>query len=402
VTALVPVHADRAHSELGASVTARFWNCPGSVLASRGAPDRSSEHARRGTAMHELGELCLRQERDAHEFIDRQVDGFTVEEQDAENVQTYVDTCRANWGTWREIEARFDLSPFDPPAPMFGTGDFVSYDEATATLTIVDYKNGWIQVDPRTPQLRYYALGAMLVLGQGRAIRRVVCIIVQRDVVKTAEVDPVELVEWSLELMQHARAALQPGAAFQAGPWCRFCPISGKCTAQADANLKAARAEFSGRALPDPRYLTPEERAGVMNRAEEIKAFLNSVRDVCLAESTPGWKRVPTRPQQEWLDPIEAAETLAAVHEVEAWKPRVPVSPAQARGLVAAKIHVEAAGRKPKLTKKAAEDQARVALAPLISSSSSGWTLAPDNDPRPALVGGGAEFSVLPTEGLTE
>jgi hypothetical protein len=60
-------------------------------------------------------------------------------------------------GEW--VEKRFNLAAFNPPAPMFGTADFVAYDAATKTLHVVDLKYGQgvvVEVDrqPAAPLLR--------------------------------------------------------------------------------------------------------------------------------------------------------------------------------------------------------------------------------------------------------
>ena len=67
-------HTERAHSPLGASSCSRWWNCPGSVQLSKGFHGRSSVFAREGTAAHELSEMCLHQNRDAHEFLGIQIE----------------------------------------------------------------------------------------------------------------------------------------------------------------------------------------------------------------------------------------------------------------------------------------------------------------------------------------
>lgn len=409
VEILPPDHAQRAHSELGASSASRWINCPGSVLLARGMPNRSSVYAAAGTAAHELGELCLRSGQEAIEYIDRQVGGFTVDEDTVENVQTYLDTCRDLWGDWREIEARFSLESLAPPVPMFGTGDFVSYDSGARTLSIVDYKNGWLKVNPKAnPQLKYYALGALIVLAAADMPppARVNGIIVQRDVVKPAEFDPLELGEWSIDLMSYARATLQPGAPLAAGPWCKFCPASGNCAEQARSALAAAQAEFSGATitqLPDPRLLTPEQASEALLREDEVSAWFGAVRETASARiwrgiAVPAWKLVPTDPVEKWKDPAEAAELLPMLHDVEPYKAPGVISPAQARGKIAARLVADAATAGQKLTKKAAEAAAKAALKPLIQRVSSGVKLVPDSHPSPAIAitGGGTEFPALP------
>ena len=417
-----PAHQDRAHSELGASACKRWWNCPGSVALSRGIPNRSSPYAAEGTAAHELAEACLTRGQDAIEYIDRSFGEYVVTTEMAEAVQVYLDECRRVPGE-RHIEVRFNLADITPPAPMFGTADCVVYDPSTLTLRVVDLKYGaGVQVQAKdNPQLRYYALGAMLAFPQYN-VQRVEAVIVQPRAfgapIRSTEIDPVDLWEWSVALIRHAEQALVPDAPLAAGDWCRFCPAAGQCTAQRDTALAVAVDEFASTDtypdLPEPppldaRLLTPEQVAEALARVPMVESFIRDLqahgRQLATQGALPGWKMVPTRPTARWTDVAEAADMLVAVHEMpEAaiYEPRNLVSPAKAREALTAQIlasrladYAPGQGVK-KPTKKQAEEDARAALAGLITSTSGGENLVPDADARPALPAAGAEFAALP------
>lgn len=410
-------HADREHSELGASICARFWNCPGSVRLSRGAPRRESKYAQVGTAAHELGETCLRSGQDAIEYVDRTIAGQVVDSNMAEGVQVYLDTCRPLMQHWHLIEGRFTLEQFGPPAPMFGTADFVAYDAETRTLHVVDYKNGWLPVEAENnAQLRYYALGAMLLLGAEKPVSRVEVRIVQPNglghAVKRAEIDAVELVEWSVELIDRARAALEPDAPLAPGAWCKFCPAA-PCTAQTDASLATARLEFAdvvsasdtAAAPPEVRLLSLDEIAEILKRADALEQWLTDVRGAAVAALQRGravgdWKLVHGNGRTRWRNSETAARTLLVDHDLPesaVYEPAPVVSPAKARVALAGALVDAAKARGEKLTKKSAEATARLALADLTETplSSSGPQLVRGSDPRPALLPG-SEFTALP------
>mgnify|MGYP000993083344 CR=1 FL=1 len=73
--------------------------CPGSLALEAAFPNDSSEFAAEGTAAHTLAALALEQGNDAAAYLGRviEADGrdFTVDEDMAGHVQTYIDAVRA-------------------------------------------------------------------------------------------------------------------------------------------------------------------------------------------------------------------------------------------------------------------------------------------------------------------
>ncbi len=443
-------HTERQHSELAASATARWWNCPGSVALSRGIPpEPPTIHAQRGTAAHEVAEMCLRSGQDAIEYVGRTVNGIEFDAELADGVQVYLDDCRSLipntiLPSAMQVEVQFDLATLNPPVPMFGTADFVAYVPVWRKLYVKDYKNGFLHVPADMPQLRYYALGAVLALGPSKPVGEVEVTIVQPngtgEPVRRATFDAVELTEWSLELIERAEATQRPDAPRVVGAWCRWCPARGVCPTRAAEALAVAQIEFADAVLPadtalcsvcrEPQQatpsgtsccnghggadearlavvpppvaiLTPEQVGALLRRVEAVEAWIDDLRKGALAElkagrAVPGWKLVNNRPSSVWLDRDDAVLALEAVHDIDPWQ---PLSPAQAREALRDKLHaaalaVHTGGKKP--TKKAAEEAARALLAPLIRTASTGVVLAPDSDPRPAVLAGGSEFDALP------
>lgn len=411
--------AERAHSELGASVAARFFACPGSVLLSRGMPNRSSIHAELGTAAHALGELCLRGGQDTIEYIDRVVEGHVVDETMADNVQVYIDVCREHLADAEAfgIEQRFDLARFNPPVPMFGTSDFwcrYPSPDGSAVLRIVDYKNGWLQVAAQNnPQLKYYALGAMIL--DPAPVHKIEAIIVQRDTVKRTEFDPVELIEWSIDLIAKAHETQRPDASLAAGPWCRFCPARGQCAEQTRHALAVAQMEFavpvdstpdSPRTAvgepPDSRTLDPREIGAALARTADLEMWIKALRETATAAisrgvAVPGYKLVPTRPQAGWRDPEAAVSLLSDVFEIDPHT-RDILTPPQARARITTERYTAAKQAGTKTSKKAIEIEVRRELDNLVAYRSSGLTLVSDSDTREATPTAGSEFGPVDLE----
>jgi hypothetical protein len=394
------------HSELGASICNRWWNCPGSVRLSRGYANRSSLDARKGTVAHEMAEKCLVENKDAAEFIgfrrfmDDDVIEFTAAM--AESVQTYLDDCRSvPSGVETHIEVQFNLEHLGPPAPMFGTADFVAYSPALRKLYVKDYKNGFLHVPATSPQLKYYAIGAALWLGREKVVREVEVTICQpngaAEAVRTVTYTSEELARWARELMDHAREAMQPDAVLQAGAWCRFCPAAAECPERAREALAVAQIEFAGAVSsaatpPEVRLLTATDIGTILARADMLEGWLKDVRAAAQAElqagrDIPGWKLVAKRPVRSWKDEIEAAEFIK--HTGVSPYTQEVISPAKAEAALAENFTALK-------TKKARLEAAKETYGFLTQSISSGATLAPEADARPALPAAGSEFALLP------
>ena len=407
-------HAGREHSEHGASICKRWWNCPGSVVLSRGLPNKPSAAAQEGTEAHELAAVCLETGKDAAEC--------DVDAGMADAVQVYLDYCRSLPDAAHPlrvfdavlpgnvmIERRFDLSPFDPPAPMFGTCDYALYVPVWRKLFVVDYKHGvGVNVEAAgNPQLKYYALGATLLLGPDQPVSEVEAVIVQPRApgnrpIKTVTYQADELAEWSIELMARAEATLHPDAPLNPGDWCKFCPAAGVCKARATEALAVAQIEF-GAAPADPpeiRLLTPAQVGAMLGQVDALESWAKALRQAAAdaiqrGGDIPGWKLVSTTGRAAWIDADAAAFDLQTEHglsESDVIEAPATKSPAQVRAALTEHL------RPVHKTKKAADAAARALLDPLTHSPAGGLKLVPSADPRPAALVGGAEFSAISME----
>jgi hypothetical protein len=315
----------KIHSTLGASSASRWMSCPGSVRLSEGAPPRpTSRAAIEGTGAHALAELCLRHQQDPTVYIGTTLEGVEVTDEMAEFVRLFVEYCQKLPGL-HFIEQQFSLAELNPPAPMFGTADFVAVDydgdsvPGQRILEVVDLKYGTgVVVDVNAnKQLRYYALGCFLGLPARvrELIDRVRITIVQPraahvdGVIRSEELSIAELIDYTNELMDAARATLEPDAPLVTGSHCRWCPASGLCPAQQEAASLAAQTDFSVLPpAPPPVALVPipqlAEWAGKFHILEE---WISAVRARLVGEleagrEVPGYKLVEKRATREWAD----------------------------------------------------------------------------------------------------
>lgn len=396
---------EKQHAELGASVSKRWMNCPGSVALVRTVPraegGETSVYAGEGTAAHALGDHCLTKQTDPAKLEGVEFNGFTVDDDMIGAVGIYVDYCkelieRCGPGNYW-IERKFNLVAIKPPAPMFGTGDFSGYERATKTLHVVDYKHGrGVLVEVKeNPQLLYYALGLLLTLDlRLYPVNAVNITVVQPrmahadGVVRHWVVDVQRVLDFAGDLLAAADAALAPNAPLKAGEHCKFCPASAICPEQRKHTMLTAQIDFEHDMIvpPEASALSNAVLGDLLPKLSVIEGWMKSVRIEAMAriakgEVVPGFKAVAKRANRKWVDQDVAVQLLASMgrtNEDDIFEPRKLKSPAQIEKLV---------------TKKKFKDSPLVGATQQVSS---GYSLVPEADARPAVaLSAGDDFAGL-------
>jgi len=380
----------KQHATLGASTSARWMACPGSIrlIDALQLPDGSgeTEYAREGTAAHALAERCLVNNTEPHQLLGVTLGGVEVTEEMADFVSIFADYCRhlAEHATEHFAEQKFSLAKLNPPEAMFGTADFVAYDKASRTLHVVDlkYGRGVVVEVKENEQLRYYALGAALLLDDGtRAIETVEMTIVQPraahpdGIIRSEQINIVDLVEWSNDLLAAARATQDPKALLTAGEHCRFCPAAATCPARRAQAQAIAQVEFDSlpeHVPPAPETLPLELLVEVVGHLHMLEDWIASVRQFAQTklergEEVPGLKLVAKRAMRKWADEDAVrAELAGRSFDSEEIETRKLKSPAQIEKVV---------GKK----------NAEAWLGPHIVKVSSGYNVVPESDPREGI-----------------
>ena len=165
-------------------------------------------------------------------------------------------------------------------------------------------------------------------------------------------------------LYEVVRAAEQPDAPLRTGDHCRWCPAKPLCPAIGGQLERAVATKV--------RAIDPEKLSAALVFADMAEDWAKSVRD--MAEemlknnvAIPGWKMVPKRPTRQWAD-VEKAKAHLGQMGLDAKDLMVMKSPAQVEKI---------AGKLPK---------------ELFIAVSSGNTIAPWSDPRPAVLTVGADI----------
>lgn len=385
-------HSDREHATWSASATERNWNCPGALALTMDLPDDTSEAADWGTCCHQIAEACLRDGRDAAEWIGKTVTGkkhsFECDDEMAETTQVYVDFVRDHCtndgpvqGRTLDIEQRFSLDSLKTPFEAGGTADAVIHDSAAKKLHVVDLKGGrGVAVDAtENKQLRTYALGAMLA-NPGLKVDTITVTIVQPRAphpagrIRSETFHVADLVEWTADLlaaMERSKTALEASskhmldvrdetdedtgkpfksvsamvpAAWTAeflrpGPHCTktFCKARGFCPALQQAAYDAAGVWFDDLDQPRlanaPDAMSPEALAQALDAADMVEGWINAVRAYAhtqaeMGVTIPDYMLVEKIGRRRWKDEAGAEAKIKGL--IDDPYTRKLMSPAQA------------------------------------------------------------------------
>ena len=312
--------AHETHALLSASSSHRWLNCPPSVRLSEGIPDQGSDYAREGTDAHSLCEYKLKRllGMDAADPTEN-LDWYNGEmEECTEGYASYVleqiekakETCSDPVVI---VEQRVDFSRFVEGG--FGTADCVII--ADGTMNVIDYKHGkGVEVSAdNNPQMMLYALGALEIFDGIYDISEIRMTIYQPRIgnVSVSSVTKSALLEWANgELTEKAKLAYEGGGEYACGGWCRFCKAKAVCRKRAEENLRMAQYEFA-----PADTLDKTEIAAVLDRADELVAWVTDVKEYALSQALqgvryPGYKVVEGRSSRKYVSEEAVAHVVNA------------------------------------------------------------------------------------------
>lgn len=320
-----------SHALLGASSAHRWLICPPIARLEEAVKDRGSSFAEEGTAAHELAELILNKR---FKLIPTRSVNSKLKKFKAENsyydpsmedyVSNYCDLVEERANHYEnaviELEQRVDFSQWVPEG--FGTSDVVIL--ADNVIEIIDLKYGkGVPVDAYlNPQLMLYALGAVDKYDLIYEFETVRMTIVQPrlDNLSTFEIEKDELLYWADNYVAPRAVQAYEGN----GEWTitddvvKFSKVRAQLRPRAEKNFQLIDT-FDFKEAP---LLTNEEIAEILDRAPEIKKWIEHVESFALnkalteGEEFPGWKLVAGRSNRK----ISDTEGLLMVLEAEGYE----------------------------------------------------------------------------------
>jgi hypothetical protein len=363
-----------AHSNIvGGSTAKRVIACPGSVKLVQQMPPRpSSRYADEGTLCHTIMEAVLTRDALPNDFIGQTLNDVTV------TAELLDDKLYPALRALVEIDPHYTMTyeceavvGFGDALPgVFGSADLIGRIGDTAIVLDWKFGDGVDVAVEESPQAMFYAAAAMRtpkVAWAFKDAKHIDCIIVQPTAVvpvKCWRTTPDRIRAFERQLFAAVKEAMGPDPSMQSGDHCRWCaakPVCPLLTGAVDRALKTSLQNIDATRL-----------GKVLEHAPMIEEYLASARALAeqmLAEGVPvpGFKLVPKRALRQWVNDDEAKAALSrlGLDDTELTVTKL-VSPAQA----------EKALKKRKL---ALPGELAVAV-------SSGTTLAPESDPRPAAL----------------
>ena len=366
------------HSNIvGGSTAKRVINCPGSVaLVQKMPPQPSSEHADRGTLLHDTIAEHLATLKPLETFLGKKYEDQVLTQELIDDklvpALALLDEIDPKQEMSYEVETRVGFGDLLPG--VFGSTDFVGRLGYRAVVLDWKFGDGVIVTAEENEQLMFYAAAAMRTDALKWAFEgatEIECVIVQPPMIRRWVTTPERVAQFEHQLVKAVKAAEQPDAGLKAGDHCRWCaakPVCPKMTGAVDRALQVQLKEIDVDTLG--RYL---------KNADLLEDWIKDLRGLALQllekdMPVPGYKLVQKQARRKWTNESKAKQALLDMGLKES-------------------VVVETSVMSPAQAEKALKKRWADLPEGLVKSESSGTTLASEDDPRPAVLQIGSQLS---------
>ena len=349
---------------VGGSTAKRVMNCPGSVaLVQLAPPSLSSTYADKGTLLHTVISDVLAEDRAPEDMLGMEYEGQTFDQEMLDDkinpALDLFDRLGPNQEMKLAIETRVGFGKYLPGA--FGSCDLLGRIGDTAYVIDWKFGDGVIVSAEENEQLMFYAAAAMRspeaewVFDGATTIE---CVIIQPPAIRQWTTTPKRIGQFARALKKAVKVASLPDAKLNPGDHCRFCPAKPTCPAITGAVDRALKVKLD--AVDDTMLGAYASNAVLLQGwIDDLNALVQT--KIEKGYKIPGWKMVAKKGRRQWADEQKAVTALRELG-CEPWEKPKLISPAQAE----------------KKIKNLPEG--------LTVSVSSGDTLVPESDPRPAVL----------------
>ena len=330
------------HAMLAPSAAKRWMTCTPSALVESKLPAKTSVYAEEGTLAHATAEALLRyyiktqpiavcdnpwQEMTAFAMSQPELSaieadcgkqGFDFREILETVHDGYVSVVWSDYVRAKAedpeavllVEQRVDLSDYVPES--FGSSDAIIIWKDQLSVYDLKYGKG-VRVSAKgNPQMRLYALGALIGPGETYPVVDVRMTIVQPRLhaVSSDKMLAMDLVIWATDTLSPlAKKAFQGKGDFVPGDHCEFCRAKPTCKALAEYTDRVIKTS------PEVEALGPEDLAMVLTKLPTIETWIAGVKAkaqeiIEAGGSVPGWKLVEGRAVRKIKAEDKAREIL--------------------------------------------------------------------------------------------
>jgi len=363
------------HSSIvGGSTAKRVINCPGSVkLCQRMPPKPSSKDADTGTLLHN----AVAEYMDGHNVMALEYEGIKM------TPELFEDKLMV------AIELLGDVDPdmameFDQEVTVsfgsylpgaFGSTDLIGRLGNKAIVLDWKFGDGVIVEATENEQLMYYTAAAMRTPELAWVFDgadEIELIIIQPPAIRRWTTTTARIKSFERTLKKAVKASATPEPKLFAGDHCRWCAARPICPVMTGAVDRALRTQIDGL---DKAYIS-----NYLKNAVLLEGWINDLRSLALQTlenggSIPDFKLVQKRGTRKWISEDDARVALLQILPESEVVEMSMVSPAQAE---------------KKLKKRKLDLPEGI-----VTSVSSGNTLASADDPRPAVLQLGQQLAGL-------
>ena len=367
------------HSSIvGGSTADRVINCPASVaLVAKMPPRPSSQYADEGTLLHDAIALILDGKATLESVVGMKYEDIVLtEELRDEKLRPALgnlDVIDPEGKMEFMVEARVGFGDLLPG--VFGSADLIAKIDRAAYVIDHKFGNG-VGVSPEeNAQGLFYAAAAIRTPETAWAFEDVdeVVIVINQppNEPKIWRTTLARVAQFERDLVKAVANSKYPTAVMQAGDHCRWCAAKPTCPKMTGAVDRALKMQLQSLDAPTI--------GAYLANAEVLEQWIKDLRELAhqMLEKdvrVPGYKLVAKRAVRQW---VNEGDTVEAMKDL---------------GLTGAEIYsgeVRSPAQMEKMLKKIKKDLP----GELVVAVSSGSTLVPDSDPRPALLNIGRQLA---------